>query len=749
MQRAGKARKGYRSWDQASGLGDRLAAGPSVWIRSMSYGRRGYSSQAHDSAYQALEPNHGKHFPGLHARDARNGARRRLLDSIAHHFPPSPFQPPIVDLSGIQGAYPKKTQRKFTELDKILTTSALPGGSGVERASGAGNLHTGFHAIANAERVFLCAGSNAADGIPQIDGPIATALLAYALYQVHKVAIIVADRSNLMLVRRLLGMLNEDAADHIRYVEVNAVNGMLVEAMDKLIARHEPGAIVHVGVPGRARDGLHYDAQGNFVGEYNMAIDQVMNLANAFELMTLAVGHNATQAGMKGISRAPADEDMQCGLQAAHQIVGVSATSGALALSSLLMAAYKDADLCQGATLQALIDEGREAQHDAHFLSPPVSRSRDKNNSSSIYRKDASGVRQNENGILEQAGKDFPLLQEVIHAERLPWTQTIEEQKLYRAKQRYISLVDSSDGVLIAAKRFYNQVRARSPFVLKMLLVADHKKAPYGPLHDEERPTVVYKVLRYTAGQISEVIVIACNTANLEDIDGIRSRLEAEAKEKGRNIEIHIIDLIRNTVAAIVARGGSRVVLLSTEGTARHRKYPDEILRQAKAGGIDPPFVTMIGCGDKNNISLSGKDWAKLINLGHYLDSQPTIRAMLEEEINRYVDQIPLDSTSVWLCCTHFPAIRHLIEARLKERLWKAGCSHTIPIYDPMEDQADATIEKLIQLDKGQRPDYSGLPRYSIHTSGSDIEVRASAIRHGLQDAVIQTVDFDGPQGQK
>lgn len=42
-----------------------------------------------------------------------------------------------------------------------------------------------------------------------------------------------------------------------------------------------------------------------------------------------------------------------------------------------------------------------------------------------------------------------------------------------------------------------------------------------------------------------------------------------------------------------------------------------------------------------------------------YRQTQKT--EILLREIRRYVDKIPLDSTSVWLCCTHFPALKKFI----------------------------------------------------------------------------------------
>ena len=72
--------------------------------------------------------------------------------------------------------------------------------------------------------------------------------------------------------------------------------------------------------------------------------------------------------------------------------------------------------------------------------------------------------------------------------------------------------------------------------------------------------------------------------------------------------------------------------------------------------------MLVIAAGNKNDPRLKDLDWATLINKGyHRMKQNPRIMALLRTEIRRYVERIPLDSTSVWLCCTHFPAVQDLI----------------------------------------------------------------------------------------
>jgi glutamate racemase len=103
---------------------------------------------------------------------------------------------------------------------------------------------------------------------------------------------------------------------------------------------------------------------------------------------------------------------------------------------------------------------------------------------------------------------------------------------------------------------------------------------------------------------------------------------------------------------------------------------------------------------------------------------------LLLGEIFRYVDQIPLNATSVWLCCTHFPILRELIRKVLNERLLAHGlAADSIPIIDPIEFQAEATIEVL----RNARPsmkDYSRVADMTVATTGLSGLVMKSAHRY-------------------
>ena len=109
---------------------------------------------------------------------------------------------------------------------------------------------------------------------------------------------------------------------------------------------------------------------------------------------------------------------------------------------------------------------------------------------------------------------------------------------------------------------------------------------------------------------------------------------------------------------------------------------------------MQPELIVIAG---GNKAEHPGKDWATLINEGMHVSTHPADIELFDTEIRRYVDTIPLDATSVWLCCTHYPAIKQRIEARLAERLAaeSANSGKVLPpieVIDPMEYQAEAII---------------------------------------------------------
>ena len=713
-----------------SGLPDRQIASRHTPASRTMYGRRHYS-QIRKTRYDDPSEKRAQILPDL----------QQIIDSIAHQRPPSPYPPQTVDVKKAAALYPDNTEARVKSLDTLLFDGASTAQRTAVRSGGSGDLLTAFDALAAADKVFLCTGANTADGKVELDGPVGTAVLAYALYQAGKVAIVVADRTNCRLVQEVLEKLDPDCARHLRYLPIHGVNGVLVDAMYKLLQRHQPQAVVHVGVAGRTRDGLYLDAQGAYIGEYNMALDQMMDLANAIGKPTIAIGTGPHQAGL--------GSDTEAGrktLQAQHQILAGGVSQGALAVAELLAAAYAGGHACTPEVLKSMMKLARECRDKPEYKVRPV-----REGSARTVGK-GPRAQLNRNPMYAEAvdkGLQYASLAELarihvsVHGTQIAWPQHIEEARLYGRTWRYVVLVDSSAGGRILAQPVRNFFRARSTMDLKTLCLSDDDNAPYGTKPDEDRRELVYRMLRHASRQGVEVIVMMCNTACLEDLKGMKRQIETEAEEEGRKLVVHIIDLIETTAHAIIERGGPRPVLLSTEATEKAGKYPEKI-RDFSQENAEQPQVLVIAAGDKLNPLLKDMDWATLINKGYHRANQtPAVKALLRKEVRRYVDQIPLDSTSVWLCCTHFPAIKGLIEEVLAERLCEAGYTHQITVFNPVADQADALVAWANEFPAADKSAFAALPDFAVQTTAPIIDIVDSVGEFLTPETVVTRVDFD------
>jgi glutamate racemase len=412
----------------------------------------------------------------------------------------------------------------------------------------------------------------------------------------------------------------------------------------------------------------------------------------------------------------------------------------------MLSAAYADAQACTPELLKSIMRLGRECRDKPDYRAGLV-RERGARPATKAAR-----LAQQATPVQEEAAykslryaslSGLSHIHQTVHAMPLAWPQDIEEAKLYGRTCRFVTLIDSSEGGRIAAQPFRNFVRARSSMDPRILCISDDANAPYGTKADAARTELVYRMLRHASRQGAEAVVMMCNTACLEDLQSIKRRIELEASDEGRCIQIHLLDLIDTTARAIVERGGARPALLSTEATAAKGRYPEKIQEYSRSQS-EQPEVLMIAAGNKDNPELKELDWATLINKGyHRLKQNPRIMALLKTEIRRYVDRIPLDSTSVWLCCTHFPAIQDLIEDTLAERLGAYGYSHRIPVYNPVGDQADALVAWSREFPASQKNEFAQRPLFAVQSTAPVIDIVEGVSAVLPLETVITRVDFN------
>ena len=280
-------------------------------------------------------------------------------------LPKNVSQPLFVDIEQTKNLFPEATWNRMNLVTPLLMSFQARGIGNFVRAPGAGNFNTAIHTLIQANRVLLCTGFNVAEGMPETDGPLGTAILAYACLRADKFVVVVADHHNAHLVRSQLYVLDPACARNVVIEEVKANSTTPPGLWEDILARHSPDAVVHTEVPGRNRHGKYLNMRGIQISDFNAALDGIADLANARGLNTVGVGDGGNEAGMgriKGIPKAPNQEEMQAVIPAAHQVIAWNSNLGAIALGEFVMSAAEKGPSCNESEfekmLQVLFKEG-------------------------------------------------------------------------------------------------------------------------------------------------------------------------------------------------------------------------------------------------------------------------------------------------------------------------------------------------------------------------------------------------------
>ena len=671
------------------------------------------------------------------------GPRRYVADAIRNEIlnEGKLFAPPLHEASALKSSeYKAAVKALVAKAGELIMAPPQQGLHDLSRTTVSANLLQAVHTLAHARTVMIVTGRNTAEGKVTIDGPVSAAVAAHVLFESRKVAVIMSDATNQRLIQQVLAQINPECARYVKYLPVNEVNGRLFGALSRHIVTHQPDVTLYIDVPGRNINGDYTDETGKLIGISNVAFDQALNIQNSLLMQTIAICRSANNAGIAEID-APITangEDIRASLHAALPLVTGDIIEGTLALMELVSNACTEMNACTPQQLRAMLKTAIDITEDKAFIAPTMRRigrprePRPDGEAVTMESRTASMAR-------------FDQLQSAINLRQVTWPASLGKLFLEGPETRHAVLYDSSDGVLIAADDFLGFVRARSQYHIKSMLVADHNKASYGDWTKEELFHIVVDGMVFSAKLGPDVIVLVCNTACTVDLmQRVRKIVEDRLKEAGRSTHVEMVDLIETVSGAIVERGGSRPVLLSTEGTARSGRYVETVKRIAQEQAQEEPDVQVIACGDKAN--RPGHDLAGLINrLAHLKPDDPDYLLLLRE-IYRYADQIPLDATSIWLCCTHFPILIKLIRKALNERLVAHGLPpDSIPIIDPIEFQAEATIAILQKLGASHK-DYSKIPEMTIFTTGLPGEVQRAAQQYIKRVKNVAVIDKPFPR---
>ena len=286
----------------------------------------------------------------------------RLTDHVAAprlHLPvPAGIaQPRFVDMDQVRRRYMPATWDRISLADPLLMSFQARGIGRFLRLAGAGNLNTAVDTVVNAKRLMLCTGFNVDRNMPETDGPVGVAILAYACCRAGKQVVIVADELNAHLLREALLILDPGCLQQITIESVSAKPDAM-QTLPAILARHEIDAMVHTEVPGRNKDGAYLNMRGIPISDFNAPLDTLVNLANDRLMDTVGVGDGGNEAGMGGLSGVPAalnGLDMQAVVPAAHQVIAWNSNLGAIALGEFILAAAGKGASCTPAAFESMV----------------------------------------------------------------------------------------------------------------------------------------------------------------------------------------------------------------------------------------------------------------------------------------------------------------------------------------------------------------------------------------------------------
>ena len=561
--------------------------------------------------------------------------------------------------------------------------------------------------------------------LPETDGPPGTAALAYALQQAGKTVFIVTDKPNEAPTRAALAVLSEKSAQFTEFVNFDHKQADAAPHANRLLDEYKPDFVGAIELPGRNVNGYRSNMRGVSIDNVNGAVDEVLIQAYNRGIETFGVGDGGNEAGMggrPGIPKALDGSEMAAVPTAKHQITSWNSNLGAEALGAAVLQLH-------GKIQKLHTPDQQRAMIEAAMAAGAVDGVTRGAKVDEVIDGKISGV----DGFSPSThGRMLSFLRAITETELPPDVMIV--RKTFEPDAPFVfAAVDSSNGGLIAGNNLTNYIQLGSPHDARFVMVVDHANAPYGRFTEfntggpDEVPvftsadatpdeiakrsaahpeliTIVGNALRASEEMGVDVIAMACNTA---------CTTFPHALKQVRKVEV--LNLIDVTADEVVKRGGARPTVLATPATINSMAYLKAIGESAeKLGNRDERMTTSIGA----------PNWAPYINKFAEMYKNPETRAIMMDDIKQIVDRIPADATSVWLCCTHYPAYKPFIENFLKER------GIDIPVIDPMSVQARALKNAMEKA-----ADQTDHPRFRrrasldpvVITSGKESDVRESA----------------------
>lgn len=574
-------------------------------------------------------------------------------------------------------------------------------------------------ALADLDRVMIVTAPLTAHGHAETNGVIGAASLGAYLTSLGKEVVYVTDRAHGRALRKMLR--NDLDQPNARVETFRAKDHLAATLQSKaLLAMHQPEAVIAVEVAGRNLNNEYRLQTGEAVAG-RPRVDQLLVDARDMKgVLTVAVGDHGNEAGMRPlrerITRAMAPEDVHAELwsdvSADHVVTGMNSNLAAQAIGFALQRYHngegKMPDIQQIGDMLETMASFNARDGVTYEVGATSVRGMDKSVQLGVYELLGKAAESLPEGL------DFVKLFDGIQRRFLPKDVDAEAAGI-RVEDDVIVVTafDSSNGGLLAAQNLARHIYALTGKAVQVEAVTDHAAGTYGGRTPEDLAEKVHAGLQAVQKLMGDVNLAACNTACL-----------ALATVLARMHGFEMVNLIQQTVPQIVEMGGERPVVVATPGTVGGHAYLNGV-REASGGR-------------RTVEEIPATEWAGAVNNLMHLDDGAQL-AQLKQWIADYInlDRIPADTTSVWFCCTHYPALESLV----RQQLDAIGMSH-VKLIDPMQFQARKAVDVLIDkgllqatdlldtpLDPMQVPDSKTLPTMVV-TSGQPSAV--SRLAHAM-----------------
>ncbi|MCT7298256.1 DUF4392 domain-containing protein [Ralstonia sp. CHL-2022] len=602
---------------------------------------------------------------------------------------------------GKSSVFGRTADRIMSPVDRI---QALFVDRGIRKFFVKGGTEDAATALKDTQRILLVTGFTvgrdpvSGRALPETDGPVGTAEMAAKLALAGRDMTIATDSANMPVVQSVLASL--DGGHLVKLEPFDAKRGQPArDAANELLDRVQPDAVVAIELPARNADGDYLNMRGISVAEVNAPKDQIVLEANKRTgIVTVGVGDGGNEAGMGSLrSNIPpvtlADNttiDFASTVPVKYPVTAWNSNFGAQAILANMLHQMGRMDLM---TTPEELHAAIKASVDAGAVD-------------GVSRKSEASV----DGFPSQVHQGMlVLLREAMN--HMPTDKTFDEAT--PAEPFTFAAFDSSNGGLIAAKNMLATIKAQTGEDLPVAIVVDHGNAPYGPKSPEALIRLVGNGLQTAQRLKAAMVAMACNTA----CTAFPKALD--------NVDVPVIDLIDVTSRAIVQHGGDRPAVIATAGTVKSLAYQEKVASLSD-GTVHPQAV-------------AAHKFADFVNDLKHKSDDPAVKKELQAASDLYVSELDPNTTSLWLCCTHYPAMKDFLVTSLQKR------GMDIPVVDPMQYQAKAVLDAIGQQEwKVPSAAYSSDPY--VVTSGKTGPVSESAQNlMDLPDVPVQRVRRFGP----